>query len=79
VIFYYCDYDEGPCIVSERAFNRIADRKDAVRCVAHGCFVNGIIRGPGGEEPENREEARKFLGVPFRKLYDRRWQSKEVK
>ena len=67
--FYYCDYDEGPCVISQRAMDRI--RQDPARCMAHGQIIGGLIRGPGGQEPQDREEARAFLGVPFKKLYAR--------
>jgi len=67
--FYYCDYDDGPCVISERAMTHI--RQDPARCMAHGAIIGGVIRGPGGQEPRDRNEARAFLGVPFKKLYAR--------
>jgi hypothetical protein len=67
--FYCCDHDEGPCVISERAMQRT--KADPARCVAHGAIIGSFIRGPGGQEPQDREEARKFLGVPFKKLYSR--------
>lgn len=67
--FFYCDHDKGPCVISQRAMDRI--RQDPARCVAHGAIIGGIIRGPGGQEPIDREQARQFLGVPFKPLYRR--------
>jgi hypothetical protein len=69
VTWYYCDHDEGPCIVSQRAMERL--RNDPARCMAHGAIIGGIVRGPGGQEPQDREEARTLLGIPFKKLYSR--------
>jgi hypothetical protein len=61
--FYYCDHDEGPCLLSERAMARLT--RDPARCVAHGKIVGGILH-----DCADREEARRRLGRPFKRLYD---------
>jgi hypothetical protein len=64
--FFYCDHDLGPCIVSEQALSKM--KADPARCLAHGSIIGGILR-----DCADRDDARRKLGVPFRKLYgDRR-------
>ena len=65
--WYYCDHEEGPCVISQRAMDRM--KSDPARCVAHGAIVGGVIRGPGSEDPTDREQVRAFLGMPFKRLY----------
>lgn len=60
--FYFCDYDAGPCIVSERTMARM--KHDPARCIAHGAIVGGILR-----DCQDRDDARAKLGIPFRRLY----------
>lgn len=68
--WYYCDHDEGPCVISQRAMDRM--KNDPARCMAHGAIVGGVIRTSGGQDPDSREAAREALGVPFKRLYSRR-------
>jgi hypothetical protein len=63
--FFYCDHEAGPCILSERALERL--KQDPARCLAHGAIVGGILRNC-----EDRDDARRQIGVPFQKLYSRR-------
>ena len=62
--FYYCDHDAGPCILSERTLERL--KQDPARCLAHGAIIGGVLRA------EDRDDARRQIGVPFKKLYSRR-------